>query len=170
MSSIHRVDGLEIDQDLDFQRRTWRAQRAGWTVMVILALAALLGLLGPGPLSNSTAGNRNAALWLEFHRFIRYQAPTHLRIHLRPAIKDRDRVRVWFNRDYLEAFQIQAMTPPPESVEVRGRWLIYVFRVFEPSQPTAIMFYVEPEKFGSISGSIGLGNGSLLTFSQFVYP
>ena len=32
---------LKAEADIDFQQRTWRVQRAGWAVFVILLLGAL---------------------------------------------------------------------------------------------------------------------------------
>ena len=56
MSSMQRVGDLEIEQDHDFQRRSWRLQRAGWIVLSLVLLAGLLGLFGSGPLAHATVG------------------------------------------------------------------------------------------------------------------
>jgi hypothetical protein len=50
---LARIDGLQIGIDMAFQRRPWRAQRAGWALVPLVALAGLLGLLGSGPLSEA---------------------------------------------------------------------------------------------------------------------
>lgn len=55
MEPIRRVGELEIEEDLDFQRRMWRLQQIGWALLVLVVVAALLGLFGKGPLSRAVA-------------------------------------------------------------------------------------------------------------------
>jgi hypothetical protein len=45
-SGLKRIGDVEINQDLDFQRRCWTVQRIGWIVMAVLVLSALLGVFG----------------------------------------------------------------------------------------------------------------------------
>ena len=66
---------IDLDQDIDFQQRSWKVQRVGWGLMVLFVLAGLSGLLGTGPLSNVTDGDEGGPLWLEYQRFGRLQAP-----------------------------------------------------------------------------------------------
>jgi hypothetical protein len=47
---------LELDQDLAFERRTWTVERVAWVAMGLMGIAALAGLLGPGPLSKPPIG------------------------------------------------------------------------------------------------------------------
>lgn len=51
---VHRVGDLEIEEDLDHQRRCWKLERASWAVMALVLLAAMAGLFGSGPLSWAT--------------------------------------------------------------------------------------------------------------------
>ena len=53
---------LQIEQDMGFQRTEWVVQRAGWVGMALLILAALVGLLGRGPLSAAVARAGDGAL------------------------------------------------------------------------------------------------------------
>ncbi len=48
MEQIPRVGDLDIEQDLDFERRQWHVQRVGWVVFLLILLAAFVGLLGTG--------------------------------------------------------------------------------------------------------------------------
>ena len=40
MGSMQRIGDLELSQDLEFQRRSWRVQRIGQGVMLLVLLAA----------------------------------------------------------------------------------------------------------------------------------
>lgn len=67
MAEHARKGGLEVSQDLNFQRREWVVQRVGWVVMAVLLVAALLGLFGPGPLSKSIAGSASGPVRAEYY-------------------------------------------------------------------------------------------------------
>ena len=131
MSSIKRVGDLDIEQDLDFQQRSWRVQRAGWIAMALVTLLALLGLFGSGPLGNATAGEEGAPLRLEYGRFVRLGAPSHLRVHIGPGTTPNGEAHLWLSRAYLEEIEIQRITPEPDRVEAGPDRLTYIFLVPE---------------------------------------
>jgi hypothetical protein len=58
--SLGRAGDLEVEQDLDFQQRTWALERAGWIVMLLIIAAALAGFFGGGPLSPTTSERMTA--------------------------------------------------------------------------------------------------------------
>jgi hypothetical protein len=161
---------LEIEQDLDFERRSWTFERAGWVVMAMVWLAALVGLLGPGPLSETTVGVQGGPLWLEYSRFGRFRAPLTLRVHLGPNADQQGPVRVWLSREYLEAVQIEQVTPQPQQVEAGLERITYVFAVSEPSRSTAATFSLKTARFGRQRGCVGMADGPSLCFRQFFYP
>lgn len=170
MPEIQNVGGLEIAQDLEFQRRSWVVQRTGWVLMALTTLAALLGLLGRGPLSRTTVGAESESLSVEYNRFGRFQSPTTLRLNLGSDAARKSLVRVWLDRDYLENVQIQQITPEPQRVEAGSERLIYVFQLSELNQRTAVTFYLQLEHIGFLPGQVGLVEGQTLNFNQFIYP
>jgi hypothetical protein len=60
---------MEIETDLEFQRRVWRVPRVGWLIIGAAVVAALLGLFGTGPLSR--ASTDGGGLTVEYDRFAR---------------------------------------------------------------------------------------------------
>jgi hypothetical protein len=55
----------EVEAQIGFQRRLWRAERIGWGCMALLVLAALAGLTGGGgPLSRATGAAPEGSLAL----------------------------------------------------------------------------------------------------------
>jgi hypothetical protein len=165
----HTYD-LEINEDLDFERRTWTVERLGWVVMAMVGLAALIGLLGPGPLSKTIAGEEGGPLWLEYSRFGHFKAPLMLRIYLGPHAGEHGPARLWLGRDYLESVQVESVTPPPVHVEAGPEQLTYVFALSEPTRSMAVTFSLKAEQIGRQRGCVGLINGPTLCFRQFIYP
>lgn len=169
-TKARQTGSLEIDQDMDFQRRAWLVQRIGWVVMALIVLAALLGLFGTGPFSHTTAGAIDGPLRLEYSRFSRYKSPSMLRIHFAPGLVRENQVRLWFSQPYLEALEIEHITPEPSAVEISGDRLIYTFEVADVGQSNVVTYYAQSDKIGSVMGQIGVVDGPALTFNQLFYP
>jgi hypothetical protein len=161
---------LELKQDLDFERRTWTVERVSWVLMAVVGLAALAGLLGPGPLSKTMIGEPGGPLWLEYSRFGRFKAPLTLRIHLGPNAGQQGPARIWLSREYLEGVQIEQVTPQPGQVEAGAEQLTYMFPLSEPQRSTAVTFALKTEQIGRQRGCVGLVDGPTLCFHQFIYP
>ena len=170
MPKPEHVGDLEITQDLAHERLEWRIERVGWIVMALVLLAALVGLLGSGPLSRATAGEEGSALWVEYNRFERHQAPAMLRVHLGPGAARDGKARLWLNREYVENIELHHIDPEPERVEVEHDRLIYTFNLPDPTRPTAVTYYLEANTYGRMPLRVGLDAGPQLNFSQFYYP
>jgi hypothetical protein len=170
MSQLHRVGDLEIEDDQGFQRRCWQIERIGWGVMTLILLAALLGLMGTGPLTNATAGNPQSGLWIKYQRFDRLLAPEQVEVHVGPGNAREGRVTVWLGRSFVEGLDVQDIMPTPESVEAHGDRLAYVFRVPNPRDEVAISFNVQPQRWGPSRGLAGLAGGPTVTLDRFTYP
>ena len=147
MSDIQRVADLEIDQDMQTLERTWKMQRIGWAIMLLIVLLALFGGFGRGLLASATVGDDNGPLRMEYDRMTRHSSPTSLRIHLAGGAAPNGEARIRIGRDYLQGVKVDHITPEPESVEVDKDSVVYVFRVADPGQPTTIKFELEPDEY-----------------------
>lgn len=165
MAQPQKVGDLEIDQDLEFQRREWSIQRLAWIGMALLVLLGLAGLFGPGPLSRATAGTQG--LWASFYRFIRYEDPTTLRLELQPSGKE---ARLWLSRDYAQAAGIERITPQPAQVLIEPERYGYVFALGQGKGPVTVSFSLQPEQMGRLEGQVGLEGQGTLEFWQWVFP
>jgi hypothetical protein len=170
MAAITRVGSLEVSQDLGFQRYQWTTQRWAWLALLLLMAAALLGLLGHGPLSSMTAGDPGGPLHVEYDRFLRRSDQESLYIQIGPATTSDGTVRLWLDRDYLRKVCLEQVTPPPERSEAGPDRHVFVFRVVDPGAATLVTFHFEPRQIGPLRGRMGLGDGPALAFDQFVYP
>jgi hypothetical protein len=162
------VGDLEHNRDLLFQRREWAIQRAGWLVMLAIIAAALIGLLGSGPLSSATA--EAGSLQLEYSRFERHHAPTALEVSVARSATNQDQVEVWVSSDYLARIEITSIVPEPEEVSEAGDRVVYRFNIDDQSEASVIRIALEPDEPGFTTGRIGVIDGPELMFSQFVYP
>ncbi|MDQ3686674.1 MAG: hypothetical protein M3430_13905 [Acidobacteriota bacterium] len=170
MSEASRTGNLEVAQDLEFQRRSWTFQRMGWIVMTLVIVAALLGLFGTGPLSSASVGGEDAPLRMEYSRFARWTAPTTLRVHVGAGNRSEGKARVWLSRDYLEKFQVEGVTPEPESVEAWADRHVYFFNAPDSNRPATVTFHLKAQHIGALSGQVGSADEQPIGFGQFIYP
>lgn len=165
-----RVGDLELDQDLAQQQREWKAERFAWIIWILLLLATLAGLLGPGPFSNATAGNVGDSLWVEYDRFIRHRAPTELVVHLQPEMVHEGIVALSLDQSFLDQVEIERIEPEPNQEQAAGERTHYVFEVAESEQPLVVTFHLEPGDSGPLSTTVAVPGNAEVGVSQYVFP
>src|SRR5918992_325114 len=167
MPGLRRIGDLELEEDIEFQRRDWAVRHIAWAVLALVFLAALLGIFGNGILSKATLGDDGMLLQVEYQRFGRYKAPMDLKIRLGPEAIQEGKVRLWLERNYLNTIQVETIVPQPDSVESDANRLIYVFDVPSSNFPVEVTFLVQSENIGYQTGRVGIEGGPSLNFSQF---
>ena len=170
MAETFQSDGPLIENDLAFQSRMWTVQRCGWIVMAVLIVGALLGLLGPGPLSTVTVATASGKLQLMHDRFVRRHASTNLYVTLSTLGDASGEARLRLNRSYLDRMEVQRVTPTPIEVAASSAGLTYTFRVEGQTQAVMVTFTLQPTEFGSLTGSLSNGRDEVVSVRQFAYP
>jgi hypothetical protein len=170
VSQPPRVGDLEVNQDIKHEELTWRLQRIGWGLMLLLVVAALVGLLGPGPLSAAQAGKRGSPLWVEYNRFERYQSPVLLRVHVGPQAVQQGKIKLYISRQFIENIELERINPEPQSVELGVDTLAYSFDAPNLAASSTISFHFQPNTWGRLPLHIALQGGPRAEFSQFLYP
>ncbi len=167
--AMERIGDIELSQDLDYQRRSWIAQRVGWIFFGLLMVAAFAGFLGAGPFSAATAGE-GTPLQVQYGRFVRHRAPVEMKIAVQPGAVQGEEARISVNREYLEQVEIQNVVPEPDSVETAGDRLTYVFKVANAGEVNKLTFNFMPITIGQHEVRVGLEGGPEHTFKQMIYP
>lgn len=158
---------LEVDEDLAFQQRLWRAQRCAWGLLLAFIAAAALGLTGRGPLSYAETGG---PVRVAYERFVRREAPTTVRVSLAAGAGRSGRVSVWIDRRYFERVDLDEVTPQPIQTEASADRFTFTFAVPVPSDSTAVLFRFSPGRMGVGHARVGLGGGPPVVLTQFIYP
>ena len=165
-----RHSNIDIAQDIPHQRRLWLMERIGWALIALILAAACAGLLGPGPLSKATAGQKHSGLWVEYNRYDRYEAPSRVRVHLGAAANKERTLRLWVNRKFMERVELKHSIPQPEHSEIGAERVTYVFQVARTNEPLTLGFEFRASTFGAVPVRIGIEGGPHVEFSQFFYP
>ena len=123
MGEKNRRPALELDQDLSVTRASWRFERIGWIGLVLFVAGALLGVLGPGPLSDARAGEADAPVRVDYERFAHFESEAELGIQVRPPASGP--FELWMSSDYLRHLEVRGVTPPPMATRVEPDRLVY---------------------------------------------
>lgn len=155
--------GLEIDEDLAFQVKEWRAQRVGIALLFLFVLGALLGLTGMGgPLSHGEAGDRDGAVRIEYERVVRRGTIATVTLHLRTSAPED--FHFWVSAPYVEQVKIESIAPQPQTVSVApGR---HVFTIRSGSPEVTVVIEMQHKTIGRIQAEVGLVGGPSARFSQ----
>jgi hypothetical protein len=154
---------IEIEEDLQFQRKEWLFQRIGVVFMGVFVVAALFGLTGMGgPLSRASAGERGGALHLEYERFVRRGAKATMKLHVRsdpPGF-----IQFWVSAPYLGDVIVDSVAPVPQTVTVEDARHVYTIRA--ASRDVTITVEMEHQTFGRLEGDVGIVGGAAVRFTQ----
>ena len=164
MGNVVRVGSLEIDQDLEFQRREWRLERVAWAFGALIVLCAVGGLFGSGPLSSTEAG-AGGRLSVGYERFLRFGS--HNRLTLR-AESGGPLLRVDVSSAYLARMRLERIVPQPRRVATVPGWTQLEFET-APGGPIEILLDFEPSRRGAAAGTLRVEGASVPVW-QFVYP
>lgn len=161
-------DKLAIDEDLPFQRNVWRFERVGWVVMGLIVLAALIGLIGAGPLSSTQTSNEG--LSIEYDRFSRNLAPSEIKIRIEPSAAVDGAVTLSLNQAFGDKFQIERVVPMPSHWRLAGDGLRLRFPAEKLETSSTVRLYVKAQGFGPVAAAVGIEGSMPLTLQQFIYP
>src|SRR4051794_34633887 len=156
------VNGLQIDQSLDFQRRFQRVQTIAWRVLALVPVAAVAGLFGGGLFSDVTAGGTGATV--SYDRFGRLSVDTHFEV---TVVRARTPVAVSITRDFLDGYDVSEVRPPAERVTTYADRLVFTFAALPGG---SVSFTLQPQRVGPRSGTVTVGGSPPVPLHQLVYP
>lgn len=164
MAGSDQSSGLQISEDLPYQRRVWRIQTVAWLVVAAFLAAAAAGVFGgSGPLMASTR-SAGGALEVDYDRFTRFGAPTFLEFELGEGGSTRE---VAVSRAWLGDYTIDSILPEPKSVSALPDR--YVF-TFETGASAEARLQVTPRAAGAHDAVVWGPGDSRVEFTQVVYP
>lgn len=159
---------FEVDEDKAFQRRDWSFERAGWVVIALVVLAAVLGLMGHGPLSGAEATTPDGAMRVEYARFERHGAPSSIILHIARRVASDTTVTFFLSREYLGGVRLERTVP--ETVQgVAVNQVLFTVPLVAASDTAHVTLTFIPETIGRRWLKCGTGS-SQLNVAQFVYP
>jgi hypothetical protein len=169
--SATREPELQLDADPRTAHRPVAAgwQRLRWSVLALVVLAALAGLLGPGPVSDATATAPDGQVEVRYERFTHWVGSTSVELQVAADPAQPDQARVWISQEYLSGLQLEQVQPEPDSWTAMDDGVVLAFPVTGP-EPLSVELQVRPAEIGLLRGAVGVPGRDPLRFWQFVYP
>jgi hypothetical protein len=152
---------LQLKDEIDLHLRGWIVQRIGWVLLLLLVIAASLGLFGSGWLSSGHVAAENGVV--SFERLARFESPMKLIVQVDKTDGD---IEVRIPRSYLSCIEIDKIVPEPAAQKAAEGSMIYTF---DADPASAIIFYLIPESTGSIRMEMTVDN-SVFPVAHFIYP
>jgi hypothetical protein len=157
---------LQLEQDLAFQRRSWRFQQIGRGLLAMLVLAAVLGSFGGGMLSRAHV--EQASITLDYERMIRAGARTELAFKWTPAAGQAPTLRI--SRAYLDDVRVHSIDPQPLQVRAAGETFEYLFAAPHDGGPMHVCFEMEALHAQALVLDARIADGESLSVRQLVLP
>lgn len=156
---------IEINEELEHQRRAGRVRIVGRLLMAILVLAALFGTFGGGALSKARV--EAAGAQLDYERISRFNSPSKLKLRIPPSSSE---LNLSLSSEFLERIDIERIDPEPKEIELSPGKQIWRFPVSETNGPVEITVQYRPDAFGNTRGEFDIEGRGKLQFSQFYFP
>jgi len=170
MAAENQTASLESAANLRRQKREWIAERCGKVLMLLIVLAAILGLLGPGPLTWSTQVSSDQSIHAEHHRVQRYQAPAELVIQVASKEEQASTAQLGLSRSLIDQVTIESIIPRPQTVTSHGDQLLYSFSRATGADELRVVIRYQNNDFGWCKYSVTSLEGQTLALSHFVCP
>ena len=156
-----------IREDMTLQRATWRFERIGWFVLLVLIGLTLAGLFSTGPLSQVNDQTADGTLEIRYERFSRNGAEDEIIVtaHGAPG----QFLRLALGGRLLEGFSIEALNPQPAPLTSDGRDLIIPMLADRKGVAT-LYLTIRSNGMGLYQGYVRLNDGEHLAVPKFVYP
>jgi hypothetical protein len=156
---------VPIREDMRFQRRSWIAERIGWSVLVILALIGLSGAFGTGPLSWQKTSS--GSLSVEYERF---QRATRLaRFAFEAKGQTAPELRLHLSRAFQNDFQVADIQPRPTRSAAGPDGIDLSFAA-ENTSDARIVIWAHSRRYGKCDITAQLGGEAPVSFWVLVYP
>jgi hypothetical protein len=169
MPQAKRSSSLEVNEDFEYQEKEWRFERAGWIGMALVILLALLGLFGTGLVSEVSTGEQDG-FQVTYPRFGRWASPIEINIRIPTDLIREGPVSFWIAREFIGEFQVEDISPQPDSQELQPDRINFTFNIAEPGQPVEVNLNLTPQTTGLLQGRLGLEEGAQVSIAQIIYP
>jgi hypothetical protein len=166
--SVPKVDGsMAVGEDLAFQRKWWRFEKAIWIFFAVLLLCDLLGLFGRGYFAKAERSTSDQTLRLEFERVERASTPSIMTLHFgESAIRD-GKVRVFVSQSVIKDLGAARISPQPVLSTINNGGITYTFAA---DGPAIVEIALSPSFPGRHHFSMQVAGGEAVQGNVYVVP
>ncbi len=157
---------LDTEENLAYQRKSWRVQRVGWVLMGLCVVLGMLGLFGDGPLTRARAGSAGG-FEVRYSRVWRLQTETQVEL---TAIPDSaGQVIVTLEGSLLRRARIRSVSPEPRRIEAVPGGQRFVFDA-RGDGPVSLQLGITPTSMGRLRTRLATTNSASVPLTVLVLP
>ena len=169
---------LDLQGELDprFGIVERRVQRFGWVLIAVVLVAAIGGLFGGGPFSDTTARHTSEGreIAVTYARLGRAESDLELELEISAPGVSASQLEVVLSGEFLEKVSVTNVLPTPDGESVSGDAIVYTWEVEDWAQVLAVRLEYQSNDWRLVSGrlDVSAGDESLgsLRFEQFIFP
>jgi hypothetical protein len=135
-----------------------------------ILVAALAGLVVPGPLSGRQAKSPDGSLEVGYNRYVRYHATTSLEVVIHVTDSDVEELDLHLNQEFIDSVEVHRIQPEPVESSLDENGTRWKFKRQGRAKQLRVRIHFEPGALGSVQGAVHLAHRGGVTFHQFVYP
>ena len=166
---------VAVGEDLEFQRRWWKFERATWIFFGVIVSLDLAGVFGRGPAAKAHKGTPDGAMSMNYERVERFSTPSILTIHFGPNAVHDGAIKLWVSDSVVKTLGNQRIIPQPATSQTGEGGILYSFPA--TATPNSVEFALQPADPGFSHFTVRLvpdGNVArpmdTLTAGVFVMP
>ncbi len=145
--SIGKVaDEIAVGEDLEFQRRWWKFERATWIFFGVIVSLDLAGVFGRGPAAQAHKATPDGAMSVKYERVERFSTPSILTIQFGPTAVRDGAIKLWVSESVVKKLGNQRIIPEPASSQTMEGGILYSFS--SGPGPTTVEFALQPASPG----------------------
>lgn len=162
-------DELELYGDPSAAERFRRWRRTGRILILAIVIAALLGVMGDGPLSRADA--YGGYVKVRYPRFTRVSEAEEITVVMEAPVTRGGSCTFWLDDNYLRRFKVESITPVPAPAVLTGSHVTYTFRC-APGEEARVRLRLRSKAAaaGPLVGEIGVAEGGYAQMRQYVWP
>jgi hypothetical protein len=137
---------LAVGEDLEFQRKWWRFEKAIWVLFILILVLDLAGVFGRGPVAKAHVITPGGAMIVDYERIERFSTPSILTIHFGPSAVHDGKIQLWVSDTITKSLGNQRIVPQPVTSTIGNGGILYTFDT--TPLPDSIAFALQPSKPG----------------------
>lgn len=161
-------DELAVGEDLEFQRRWWRAERVIWVFLAAILLLDIAGAFGRGYLARTDRTSPDGSIHAQYERVLRFGTQSKLKLDFGPAAVHDHKIQLWASESLASQLGSQQIVPQPSAGMPDQGGILYTFPV--NSLPASVIIGLQPTAAGLHSVQLRAGSAQNLELHFLVMP
>ena len=129
--SVPKEGSVAVGEDLEFQRRWWKFERAIWVFFLLLIVADVLGLFGRGWFAKAQRTDDAQTVTLDYERVARASTPSIMTFRFHPEAIQNGAIRLFVSQDLIKTLGAQRVSPQPATSTMGDGGITYTFPATE---------------------------------------